>query len=139
MEFRPRRHRRLFGIRKRGLGRVTEMLRESCGAIVNMVDTLAERTAVKYLAYAASKAGLWNLTLGLARELAPEVRVNGIAPGAVEWGDDMPESDRQEYLKRVPLGRVGTPEEVADAVLFLSKATYITGQIIRLDGGWSIT
>jgi pteridine reductase len=105
-----------------------------------MVDLLAERPWPKYLAYCASKAALWNLTLSLARELAPEVTVNGIAPGVVEWPDDYPQSEREKYLKRVPLQRPGTPRDVAETVLFLSTGgSYITGQIIRLDGGRSIT
>jgi pteridine reductase len=116
------------------------MLRQSRGHVVNMVDLLAERPWPQYLAYCASKAALMNLTLGLARELAPEVTVNGIAPGVVEWPADYPESERQKYLKRVPLGRAGTPQDVANLVHFLATGGgYITGQVIRLDGGRSIT
>jgi len=115
-------------------------LRAARGHVVNMLDLLAERPWPEYLSYCTSKAGLWNLTLGLARELAPEVTVNGIAPGVVEWAKDMPESEREKYLKRVPLGRAGTPEDVAEAVSFLCGAgSYVTGQVIRLDGGRSLT
>jgi pteridine reductase len=115
-------------------------LRAAKGHVVNMVDLLAERPWPAYLAYCASKAALWNLTLGLARTLAPDVTVNGIAPGVVEWPDDYPEEDRQKYLKRVPLGRAGTPEDVAGAVhYFVGEGKYVTGQILRLDGGRSIT
>jgi pteridine reductase len=115
-------------------------LKAAGGCIVNMLDLQAERPIPGYLAYCASKAGLWNLTLGLARELAPEVRVNGIAPGVVEWPDDLPLQKRAQYLRRVPLGKAGTPADVAQAVLFLcSGAQYVTGQILRLDGGRSIT
>ena len=116
------------------------LLRASKGHVVNMVDLLAERPWPKYLAYCASKAALWNLTLGLARELAPDVTVNGIAPGVVEWPDDYPPEEREKYLRRVPLARPGTPEDVAETVHFLvTGGKYITGQIIRLDGGRSIT
>jgi pteridine reductase len=109
------------------------------GSIINMVDLQAERPIPGYLAYCASKAGLWNLTLGLAREMAPRVRVNGIAPGVVEWPADLSEAKREQYLRRVPLGRAGTPEDVAGAVAFLcTGAEYVTGQILRLDGGRSI-
>ena len=115
-------------------------LREARGHIVNMVDLLAERPWPQYLAYCASKAALWNLTLGLARELAPDVTVNGIAPGVVEWPDDYPEAERAKYLRRVPLNRAGTPADVAAAVKFLvTGGGYVTGQILRLDGGRSIT
>ena len=116
------------------------LLRSSKGHVVNMVDLLAERPWPQYVAYCASKAALWNLTLSLARELAPDVTANGIAPGVVEWPPDYPESEQQKYLKRVPLARAGTPQDVADTVHFLCTAgSYITGQIIRLDGGRSIT
>ena len=116
------------------------MLRKSRGHIVNMCDLLAERPWPQFLAYCASTAALINLTLGLARELAPEVTVNGIAPGVVEWPPNYPESEQQKYLKRVPLNRPGTPQDVANLVHFLAtEGSYITGQIIRLDGGRSIT
>lgn len=116
------------------------LLRASRGHVINMVDLLAERPWPQYLAYCASKAGLWNLTLGLARELAPAVTVNGIAPGVVEWAADSTPADRDKYLKRVPLARPGTPDDVAELVHFLATSgSYISGQIIRLDGGRSIT
>ena len=116
------------------------LLRAARGHVVNMLDLLAERPWPQYVAYCASKAALWNLTLSLARELAPAVTVNGIAPGVVEWPEDYPESERQKYLKRVPLARAGTPQDVAETVHFLCTAgSYLTGQVIRLDGGRSIT
>jgi pteridine reductase len=119
--------------------RFETMLRASGGHVVNMVDLLAERPWPEYLIYCASKAALANLTLGLARELAPEVTVNGIAPGVVAWPDDHPPEEREKYLRRVPLRRAGTPQDVANLVHFLvTDGTYITGQIIRLDGGRSI-
>ena len=115
-------------------------LRRSRGHIVNMLDLLAERPWPAYLGYCATKAALWNLTLGLARDLAPDVTVNGIAPGVVEWSDDYPPDQREKYLKRVPLARPGTPDDVASAVLyFATAAPYVTGQVLRLDGGRSIT
>jgi pteridine reductase len=120
--------------------RFETMLRASKGHVVNMCDLLAERPWPQYLAYCASKAALVNLTMGLARALAPDVTVNGIAPGAVEWPQDYPEEEKRKYLQRVPLGRPGTPQDVARLVRFLAtEGTYITGQIIRLDGGRSIT
>jgi pteridine reductase len=116
------------------------MLRAARGHIVNMVDLLAQRPWPQYLPYCASKAALANLTLGLARALSPEVTVNGIAPGVVEWPDDYPQAEKEKYLKRVPLNRPGTPQDVARLVKFLvTDGAYITGQIIPLDGGRSIT
>jgi pteridine reductase len=115
-------------------------LRQNRGHVINMIDLLAEKPLPEYLIYSASKAALANLTLGLARELAPEVTVNGIAPGVVKWPPGYPIADQEKYLKRVPLGRSGTPEDVANLVHFLcTEGSYITGQIIRLDGGRSIT
>jgi pteridine reductase len=116
------------------------MLRAARGHVINMIDLLVERPWQEYLAYCASKAALASLTLGLARELAPEVTVNGISPGVVQWPENTPEAEKEKYLKRVPLGRAGTPQDVANLVHFLcTEGSYMTGQIIRLDGGRSIT
>jgi pteridine reductase len=109
------------------------------GSVVNMIDLLAERPMRTYSGYCASKAALLNITISKARELAPAVTVNGISPGVVAWPDDLPLDEREKYLARVPLGRAGTPEDVAALVHFLvTEGTYITGQIIRLDGGRSL-
>ena len=116
-----------------------EQLSQSRGCVINMLDILAERPMPGYSTYCASKAALWNATLSLARELAPDVRVNGIAPGVVDWPADLPQAARDAYLKRVPLACAGTPQDVAKLVHFLAvDGTYITGQVIRLDGGRSI-
>ena len=115
-------------------------LRQSRGHIINMSDLLAQRPWPEYLMYTTTKAALSTLTLGLARALAPEVTVNAIAPGVVEWPDHYPPEEREKYLKRVPLARAGTPEDVANLVHFLcTEGNYITGQILPLDGGRSIT
>lgn len=115
-------------------------LRATRGHVVNMLDILAEKPWPQFTTYCASKSALQNHTLSFARSLAPEVTVNGIAPGVVAWPEDYPEEEREKYLKRVPLGRPGTPNDVANLVHFLvTEATYITGQVIRLDGGRSIT
>lgn len=116
------------------------LLRSNRGSIIAMTDIAAERPYKSYLAYCASKAALQNLALGLAKSLAPEIRVNAIAPGAVEFPEDMPAEAREKYLLKVPLGRVGTPEDVARAVWFLAEeAPYMTGQVLRLDGGRSLS
>lgn len=120
--------------------RLEPLLRASRGHVINMVDLLAERPWPEYLSYCTTKAALVNLTLGLARTLAPDVTVNGIAPGVVEWPPHYPQSEQDKYLKRVPLARSGTTQDVANLVGFLvTRGTYITGQILRLDGGRSIT
>ena len=107
------------------------------GAIVNLVDIHAERPLREHALYGASKAALVHLTQALALELAPKVRVNAIAPGAILWPEGgKPESVQDAILARVPLARTGTPEEVAAAVRWLLReATYTTGQVLRLDGG----
>jgi pteridine reductase len=115
-------------------------LRAAHGAIVNLVDIYAQRPLKNHPVYCMAKAALAMMTHALAKELAPEIRVNGIAPGAVLW----PESgkayaDRTELVARTPLQRAGAPEDVAGAVLFLLRdATFTTGQIINVDGGRSL-
>ena len=119
--------------------RLRQPLAAAGGCIVNMLDLMGERPMKGYLRYCASKAALANLTRSLAKEFAPVIRVNGIAPGVVEWPADYPEQEKAVYLGRVPLGRAGTPEDVARLVHFLAiDGTYITGQTIILDGGRSI-
>jgi pteridine reductase len=110
------------------------------GSVVAMADIHAMgRPRKEFLAYSMSKAALVEMVRTLARELAPQVRVNAIAPGVVAWPEEGYESDREAqdaYLKRVPLGRAGTPDDAAKAVRWLAlDATYITGEVIRLDGG----
>ena len=117
-------------------------LKKNHGCIVNIVDIHAERPMKNYVVYSTAKAGLVNLTRSLARELAPEVRVNGVAPGAIIWPEDEAWSDelsRQRIINSTLLKRVGEPEDIAKAVHFLiADAPYITGQIIAVDGGRSI-
>jgi pteridine reductase len=115
-------------------------LKRSGGAIVNIADIHAERPLKKFAVYSVAKAGLAALTRSLALELAPEVRVNGVAPGAILWPEsglfDNPE--RQRIVATTPLGRVGDPEDVAQAVHFLANAPFVTGQVLAVDGGRSI-
>jgi pteridine reductase len=110
------------------------------GAIVNIVDIHAERPLKGYSVYSIAKAGLAALTRSLALELAPRVRVNGVAPGAIAWPEDgqFDPEERARILKTTPLGRLGTPEDIAQAVHFLACAPYVTGQIVAVDGGRSI-
>lgn len=115
-------------------------LKATGGAIINIVDIHAERPLKGYPLYCAAKAGLLGLTRALAVELAPDVRVNGVAPGAIEWPDDeqFPAAERQAIVAHTLLGRVGAPSDIARTVRFLLfDAPYITGQIIPVDGGRS--
>lgn len=115
-------------------------LRRCRGAIVNLVDIHAERGLAGYTVYSIAKAGLAAMTRCLAKELAPEIRVNGIAPGAILWPEQGVDESRQvEILSRIPLSRTGTPDDVARAALFLAgEAPYVTGQILAVDGGRSL-
>src|SRR6185436_19878696 len=110
------------------------------GSIVNIVDIHAERPLKGYALYSIAKAGLAALTRSLALELAPRVRVNGVAPGAIAWPEDgqFPEAERQRIIATTPLGRPGSPEDIARAVAFFASAPYVTGQILAVDGGRSV-
>ena len=104
---------------------------------MNLADIYAERPLRSHTIYGMSKAALVHMTRALALELAPDVRVNAIAPGAILWPDGgKDDAAKQAMLERTPLHRTGTPEEIADTVRWLLQdATYVTGQVIRLDGG----
>lgn len=116
------------------------MLREHGGVIINIVDIHAERPLKDHSVYGPAKAGLAMLTRSLAKDLAPEIRVNGVSPGAILWPEDgMNEATKNAILEQVPLGTPGSPEDIAGAVLFLARdAGYVTGQILAVDGGRSI-
>jgi pteridine reductase len=118
-------------------------LRKQHGCIVNITDMHVERPKKGYVVYSVAKAGLVTLTKSLAHELAPEVRVNAVAPGPVMWPEDNPQFDeiyRQRVVSQTLLKRLGQPEDVARAVLFLIKdAPFITGQVIAVDGGRSLS
>ena len=115
-------------------------LKANNGCIINMVDIHALRPMRKHPVYCTAKAGLVMLTQSLARELGPDIRVNGVAPGAILWPDnDIGNDTKNLILERTALKRPGEPEDIAKAVLFLARdADYITGQIIPVDGGRSL-
>lgn len=117
-------------------------LRKHHGAIVNIIDIHWERPMKQHVVYSIAKAGLAGMTRSLARELAPDVRVNGVSPGANIWPEGesvFDEVARQRILHTVPLRRVGEPDDIARAVRFLlDDASYVTGQILAVDGGRSI-
>jgi pteridine reductase len=110
------------------------------GAIVNIVDIHAARPLRNHAVYGAAKAGLAMLTRALAKDLGPDIRVNGVAPGAILWPENgMDEATKSAIVDRIPLARVGDPDDVAGCVLYLVRdAAYVTGQIIAVDGGRSI-
>jgi pteridine reductase len=115
-------------------------LKANQGTIVNLIDIHAVRPLKDHPLYGAAKAGLAMLTRSMARDLAPAVRVNGVAPGAVLWPDDgLSEKTRESIIRQIPMQRAGAPEDIARCVLWLVRdAGYVTGQIIAVDGGRSI-
>lgn len=115
-------------------------LKRAKGSVVNVTDIHAERPLGGYPIYSMAKAGLAMMTRALARELAPGVRVNAVAPGAILWpaGEEPSEHARRRILERIPMGRFGEPQDVARAVLYLAEAQYVTGQSLSVDGGRSI-
>ena len=115
-------------------------LRKTTGAIVNMIDIHAQRPLPRHPVYSTAKAGLAMMTRALARELGPEVRVNGIAPGPILWPEaGMDPQLQDEIVAKTLLKRSGTPEDVVRAALFFVKdSPYVTGQILAVDGGRSV-
>jgi pteridine reductase len=115
-------------------------LRAVGGQIINIVDIHSQRPLRNHSIYGAAKAGLAMLTRSLAKDLAPDIRVNGISPGAILWPDTgMSAQSEQSIIRQVPLNRTGEPDDIARTALFLVKdAPYITGQIIAVDGGRSV-
>ena len=117
---------------------LSQKLNSSEGSIINIIDIHADRPLKKHSVYNISKAGLTMLTLTLAKELAPSIRVNGVSPGSILWpqeGAEISESDKSIMLERIALKRQGSPQDIADTVLFLANSNYLTGQIINVDGG----
>lgn len=115
-------------------------LRRAQGSVVNIIDIHAERPLAGYPVYSAAKAGLIGATRAMALELAPEVRVNGVAPGAILWPEDgqFSATQREAIVAHTLLQRAGRPEDIAAAVRFLLlDAHYVTGQILAVDGGRS--
>jgi pteridine reductase len=110
-------------------------LREARGSVVNIVDLSAWQPWLGHPHHSVSKAGLLQLTRVQARALAPEVRVNAIAPGAVLLPEGTSSEEREMLVRRAALKRIGSPEDVADAVLYLASAGFVTGEVIRVDGG----
>ncbi len=110
------------------------------GSVVNLVDIHAVKPMHDHAIYCMAKAGLQMMTLALAKDLGPEIRVNGVAPGAILWPEQEDSTEyQQKILSKVVMGRAGTPEDIASAVAYLGlDAPYVTGQILAVDGGRSL-
>lgn len=114
-------------------------LRSSNGCVVNIIDIHARRPLRNHSVYGSAKAGLEMLTRSMAKDLAPDVRVNGVAPGAIMWPEDgMSDEVKKTILRQIPLQRAGSPDDIAECVAYLLGAAYVTGQIVAVDGGRSI-
>ncbi len=112
--------------------------RSGRGAIINISSIGGLLAWPKYTHYCVSKAGVIMLTRCLARALAPEITVNSVAPGTISFSGDLPELEK-DYVRRAPLGRMGRGEDIAGAVAFLARSEFITGQILVVDGGRTLT
>jgi pteridine reductase len=119
---------------------LVDPLRRAGGSVVNILDVHADRPMKGHSVYCISKAGLAMMTRALAQELAPAIRVNGVAPGAILWPENESEpAERQSILRRTALGRLGDPKDIGSAVAYLAlDAPYVTGQILAVDGGRSL-
>jgi len=116
-------------------------LRKVQGCIINIIDIHAELPLKNHLVYSAAKGGLLALTRALARELGPQIRVNGVSPGTIVWPEGTAwqnDIERQRIVNQTVLKRSGEPDDIAGAVEFLMSAPYVTGQILAVDGGRSI-
>ncbi|MDG2456058.1 MAG: SDR family oxidoreductase, partial [SAR86 cluster bacterium] len=116
-----------------------EGLKRTKGSVINISDSLAPRGIKNFSLYSSAKGALEALTKSLAKELAPEVRINAVAPGIILWPEngEIDEEQQKNILKNVDLGRAGNPMDISSAVYFLTGANYITGQTLRVDGGRS--
>ncbi len=124
-------------------------LQNTGGCIVNIIDIYAKSSLINFPVYSISKTGLLGLTQSLAKELAPDIRVNGVSPGVILWpenaanenqvNEDVTSQHRQDIINRIPLQREGKPADIAETVLFLVRdAAYVTGEVIVVDGGKSL-
>jgi len=120
---------------------LSKVLATSQGSIVNIIDIYSDRPLKNFSIYNISKAGMKMLTKTLAKELAPSIRVNGISPGSILWPQDesrLSDKEKIMMLDRIALKKQGSPNDIAEAVLFLADAKYITGEVINIDGGRSL-
>ncbi|MDO6563979.1 pteridine reductase [Amphritea sp. 1_MG-2023] len=120
---------------------LADTLTQQQGCIINLIDIHAQRALPGYPIYSIAKAGLQMMTLSLAKELAPHVRVNGVAPGPILWPEQsaaISAAEQSAIVDKTLLKRAGTPDDIAATVLFLAQQSYITGQIIAVDGGKSL-
>lgn len=116
-------------------------LKRNNGAVINLVDVHSQRGLPDYPIYSIAKAGVEMMVKVLAKDLAPQVRINGVSPGPILWPEAeaaLSDAAKQEIMQKTPLRRSGSPKDIADAVFFLAHAPFITGQVLAVDGGRSL-
>lgn len=119
-------------------GRKIKQKTKPFAKIINITDAAIERPPAGYSVYSASKAALDCATVTLAKELAPGITVNAVAPGIISWQKGFAEHKKRRILSRIPMHRAGLAEEIADAVKFLIQNDYVTGSTLSIDGGWTL-
>lgn len=119
--------------------KLSPLLSKNNGTIINLLDIHGQKPLKDHGIYSISKAGLQMATLSLAQELGPNVRVNGIAPGAILWPENSQNNAQESIIKQIPLAKCGSPADIANTVQFLVDSHYISGQIIAIDGGRTAT
>ena len=117
-----------------------ETLRKNKGFIINITDINVNKALTNHSIYLAAKSGLQKITQSLAKELAPDIRVNAIAPGAILEPPNVTWTKEQKdnIIKLIPMSRMGNEKDIADAAIYLSEAEYVTGQVLNVDGGKSL-
>tara|TARA_B110000014_G_scaffold264468_1_gene266439 strand:+ start:8236 stop:8973 length:738 start_codon:yes stop_codon:yes gene_type:complete len=119
-----------------------DLLKKNEGCIINISDAMAKKGIDQFSLYSAAKSGLEAITKSFAKELSPKIRVNAIAPGAILWPElknNEGSLERETILKTIPLGRTGEAADIASAAYFISQSKYMTGQVINIDGGRSLS
>ena len=118
---------------------LSPLLSKNNGSIINLLDIHGLKPLKEHGIYSISKAALQMATLSLAQEMAPDIRVNGIAPGAILWPENSHNDAQETIIKQIPLAKLGSPADIANTVQFLVDSSYISGQIIAIDGGRTAT
>ena len=125
---------------------VMPALKKASGSIINITDIHGKKPLNGYCVYSMTKAGLISMTHSLAKELAPEIRVNAVSPGAIMWpeadafdSEEVQAATQKKVLSKIPLARMGHAKNIAQTVLFILENDYLTGQVISVDGGRSLT
>ena len=116
-----------------------DLLAQENGCVINISDAIATKGIAKFSLYSSAKGGIEIITKSCAKELSPDIRVNAIAPGAILWPEQEENMEKESTLKTIPLGRIGDAKDIASAAFFITQSEYMTGQVIKVDGGRSLS